>query len=148
MKKKVKAIMLLKRYAKIFIFGYQDMPSMDPDIMVHNIITHQDAKPIKQNSIRVNLAQSLQIKDEIHKFLDTKFNYPLDYPQWVSNMFPIDKLEGCIRVCINFRDLNATCPKDDFLFSNIDALVDNTSRYEMLSLMDGFSSYNQIWFTP
>ena len=36
------------------------------------------------------------------------------------------------------------CPKDDFPLPNIDIIVDLTVRHEMLSLMDGFSSYNQI----
>lgn len=35
-------------------------------------------------------------------------------------------------------------PKDDFPLPNIDILVDLTVGHEMLSLMDGFSSYNQI----
>lgn len=63
-------------------------------------------------------------------------------------MVPIRKLEGRIKVCIDFKDLNATYPKDDFLLPNIDILVDNTIGYTMLFLMDGFSSYNQIWVSP
>lgn len=33
---------------------------------------------------------------------------------------------------------------DDFPLPNIDNLIDSTTRYKILSLMDGFSSYNQI----
>lgn len=62
-------------------------------------------------------------------------------------MVPIGNPEGHLRVCTYFRDLNAACPKDEFPLPNIDTLVDNTIGYQMLSLMDGFSSYNQIWVT-
>lgn len=60
-------------------------------------------------------------------------------------MVPIGKPEGWIKVCIDFRDLNAAWPKDDFSLPNIDTLMDNIVGYEMLSLMDSFFGYNQIW---
>jgi hypothetical protein len=47
-------------------------------------------------------------------------------------------------MCVDFTDLNKACPKDNFPFPRIDALVDSTSEYELLSFMDVFSSYNQI----
>ena len=62
----------------------------------------------------------------------------------MANIVPIVKKNGSIRICVDFRDLNKACPKDDFPLPHIDLLVDNTSRYEMLSFMDGFSGYNHI----
>jgi len=44
----VKAITLVKKYIKIFAFDYQDMPGMDHNIIIYNIVTHPDIKPIKQ----------------------------------------------------------------------------------------------------
>jgi hypothetical protein len=38
--------------------------------------------------------------------------------------------------------------KDSFPLPRIDALVDSTSGYELLSLMDAFSGYNQILMHP
>ena len=147
-KERVIATALLKKYVNIFAFGYQDMLGMDPNVVVHNIVMKPDAKPVKQKPRRINPTQSLQIKEEIQKLLEAKFICPIDYPQWVSNMVPIGKLEEWIRVCIDFRDLNVACPKDDFPLPNIDTLVENTIGYEMLSLMDGFLGYNQIWVAP
>jgi hypothetical protein len=45
---------------------------------------------------------------------------------------------------VDFTDLNKACPKVSFPLPRIDALVDSTSWYELLSFMDVFSSYNQI----
>jgi hypothetical protein len=39
-------------------------------------------------------------------------------------------------MCIDYRDLNRACPKDDFPLPKIDILVDSTAGYEMLSFMD------------
>jgi len=53
---------------------------MDPNVVVHNTITHLDVKPVKQKPRKVNPSQSLQIKDEIQKLLDSKFIYSIYYP--------------------------------------------------------------------
>ena len=49
-----------------------------------------------------------------------------------------------LRVCVNFRDLNAATPKDKYVMPIADKLVDSTANNELLSFMDGFSGYNQI----
>ena len=57
---------------------------------------------------------------------------------------PVDKKDGRIRVCIYYHNLNNANPKHDFPLPHIDLLVDNTTRFAMLSFMNGFSSYNKI----
>ena len=45
---------------------------------------------------------------------------------------------------MDFTDLNRASPKDGYSLLRIDILVDLTARLQLLSLMDVFSSYNQI----
>ena len=47
-------------------------------------------------------------------------------------------------MCVDFRDLNKACPKDDFPLPHIDVIVDNATSSVMYSFMDGFLGYNQI----
>ena len=47
-------------------------------------------------------------------------------------------------MCVDFRDLNKACPKDDFPLPHIDVIVDSAASSAMYSFMDGFSGYNQI----
>ena len=54
------------------------------------------------------------------------------------------KKNGKLRVCVDFRDLNAATPKDMYVMPIVDMLVDSTANSELLSFMDGFSGYNQI----
>jgi hypothetical protein len=49
-----------------------------------------------------------------------------------------------IRVCVDFRDLNQTNPKDNFPLSLLDMLVDNATRNPIYSFMDRFSGYYKI----
>ena len=47
-------------------------------------------------------------------------------------------------MCVDYRDLNKACPKDDFSLPHIDTLVDSAAFSAMYSFMDGFSGYNHI----
>ena len=40
------------------------------------------------------------------------------YPQWVSNIVPVPKKDGKVRMCMDYRDLNRAIPKDDFLLEH------------------------------
>jgi hypothetical protein len=70
------------------------------------------------------------------------------YLNWLANVVLVKKSNGKWRMCVDFTDLNKAYPKDSFPFSRIDALVDSTCRYELLSFMDVFSAYNQILIHP
>jgi hypothetical protein len=72
---------------------------------------------------------------------DTK---PVKHPDWPANVVMVKKSNSKWRMCVDFTDLNKACPKDSFPLPHIDALVDSTSGYELLSFMDAFSRYNQI----
>ena len=56
----------------------------------------------------------------------------------------VKKKNGQIRCCVDYRDLNKACPKDEFLLPNLDTLIDAMTSHEMFSFMDGLSGYNQI----
>ena len=86
----------------------------------------------------------LKVKEEIGKLLKAKFIRPTRYVQWLANIVPMMKKNGKLRVCVDFRDLNAATHKDVYVMPIADMLVDSTANNELLFFMDGFSRYNQI----
>jgi hypothetical protein len=48
-------------------------------------------------------------------------------------------------MCINFTSLNKACPKDNFPLPRIDKIVDSAAECEVMSLLDCFSGYHQIY---
>ena len=80
----------------------------------------------------------------MEKLLKADFIYPIALTEWVSNPIPIDKKQGTICVCTDFRDLNKACPKDNYPMPFIDQIIDSCAGSEVFSFMDGFSGYNQI----
>ena len=57
---------------------------------------------------------------------------------------PVLKKFGEVRVCVDYRDLNKTSPKDDFSLSNIHIFLDNNVGHEIKSFGDSFVGYRQI----
>jgi hypothetical protein len=67
------------------------------------------------------------------------------YPEWLANTVMVKKSNGKWRMCIDFTDLNKACPKDEFSLPRIDSLVDAAATLELMSLLDCYSGYHQIW---
>jgi hypothetical protein len=84
-------------------------------------------------------------KAEVHRLLEAKFIEPVAYPTWLSNVVMVQKKSGKWRMCIDFTSLNKACPKDNFPLPRIDKIVDSAVGCEVMSLLDCFSGYHQIY---
>jgi len=124
------------------------MLGIDPNIVVHEIKTYPDAKPIRQRLRPVHPRKAIAIKLEFEKLLKVDFIYPMALTDWVSNLVLVNKKQGKIRVCVDYRDINKDFPKDIYPTAFVDHIVDDCAGSEIFSLMDGFSGYNQIKVLP
>ena len=82
------------------------------------------------------------IELEVKKLIDSDFIWEEQHLDWVANIVPILKKNGKIQICVDYHDLNVTCPKDKFSLMITDVMIDNTYDFERLSFMDGLSGYN------
>jgi len=139
---------LLREFKDVFVWSYQDMPGLDPDIVQHKLPLKSECSPIKQRLRRMKPEMALKIKEEVEKQFNVGFLAVAKYHQWVANVVPVPKKDGRVRMCVDYRDLNKASPKDDFPLPHIDTLVDNTATSSLYSFMDGFSWYNQIKMAP
>ena len=64
------------------------------------------------------------------------------YPDWLTNVVLVKKANEKWRMCVDFTNLNKTCPKDNFPLQRIDQLVDSTAGHKLLTFIDAFSGYN------
>jgi hypothetical protein len=69
------------------------------------------------------------------------------HPTWLANPVVVCKANGKWRLCIDFTDLNNACPKDPFPLPFIDQIVDSTSGCDLLSFLDAYSGYHQIFMS-
>jgi hypothetical protein len=96
------------------------MSGIDPNIVEHEIKTYLDVEPVRQRLRVVNPRKTPTIKAEVEKLLNVGFIYSIPLTEWVSNPVPVNKKQGTICVCMDFRDLNKACPKDNFRTPFID----------------------------
>lgn len=120
------------------------MVGLDPQLLTHKLNIKEGCKLVKQAPRNFRQELQVQIKEEVWKLLDVGFIKPIQRPTWLANIVLLKKKNGQMRCCIDFRDLNKACPKDEFPLHNIDMLVDATVGDSMFSFMDGFSGCNQI----
>ena len=85
------------------------------------------------------------IKAEITKLIEAKFIRQCQYAEWISNVVPIYKKNGKLRVCIDFRNLNEATSMDGYPIPVADFLVYATAGHQIISFMDGNARYNQIF---
>ncbi|RDX66862.1 hypothetical protein CR513_54331, partial [Mucuna pruriens] len=81
---------------------------------------------------------ALKIKEEVEK------QWSVGFLAWVASIIPVPKKDEKVCMCVDYRDLNRSSPKDNFPLPHIDVLVDNTAQHALFSFMDSFSGYNQI----
>ena len=60
----------------------------------------------------------------------------------------VPKKNGKIRVCMDYRKLNAATVTDTFPLPFTDGVLDVVAKHEVYNFLDGFSGYNQIRMRP
>jgi len=141
-KEKSELILLLKEFRDVFAWDYSEMPGLDPGLVVHTLNVDPEAKPVAQPTRIFHTKIERKIVKEVQKLLAAGFIKPIQHPCWLSNIVPVKKKNEQIRCCVDFRNLNKACPKDEFSLPNMDLLIDSTVGSTMFSFMDGFSGYN------
>ena len=142
--KKQRLTSLLKEYQDVFAWNYEEMPGLNPEMVCHSLNVEPGSKPVKQGKRSFHPDIEAQVKEEVEKLITAGFIKPIKHPTWLANIVPVKKKNGQVRICVDFRDLNKVCPKDEFPLPNMDVLIDSTSNHGIFSFMDGFSGYNQI----
>ena len=121
------------------------MPGLDQSIVDIGCQLNLDISRL--NKLQGDSIQNMldDIKKETERLLEAKFIRPCRYAEWISNVVPVYKKNGKLRVCIDFRDLNKATPMDGYPMPIADMLVDAAAGHKVISFMDGNAGYNQIF---
>jgi hypothetical protein len=79
--------------------------------------------------------------------LVTRFIQYVKEATWLSPIVVVPKKNGKLKICINFKKLNATTKKDPYLLPFINEVLNIVVGYEAYSFLDGHSRYHQIFIT-
>ena len=77
---KAPLIELLKEYKDVFAWAYDEMPGLDPSLVVHRLNIAPGTIPVKQGQRLFRPEVEVQIKQEIEEILSAGFIKPIEHP--------------------------------------------------------------------
>jgi len=135
---------IIKKNKGLFAWSASNMPIIHPNVITHKLSLCREPKPIAQKWIRLGEEKRMDVLKETQKLLQAIFIQDIKYTTWLANVVMVKNSNGKWRMCTNYTYLNKACPKDSYLLSSIDWLVDGASTQTMFTFLDAYSGYNQI----
>ncbi|XP_019163604.1 PREDICTED: uncharacterized protein LOC109159946 [Ipomoea nil] len=146
-KLKGEIVKVLQEHRLVFAWGPEDMPGVDRSIISHRLAVDPEHRPIVQKKRYSANDRREFVKKEVSTLLAAGHVREVKYPEWLANVVLVPK-PSAWRMCVDYTDLNKACPKDPFPLPRIDQLVDEMAGSALLSFMDAFRGYHQIFMHP
>jgi hypothetical protein len=129
----------------VFAWTANDLGGVNRDIIEHSFNVDPSFRPRKQRLRKMSDDKAEGARNEVKRLLSASVIREVTYLEWLANTVMVKKANEKGRMCINFTDLNKTCSKDEFPLPRIDSLVDAAATSELMSSLDCYSGYHQIW---
>jgi hypothetical protein len=138
-------ISCLSRNKDVFAWSALDLVRVSRTIIEHSLGIDPSVRPKKQRLRKMSDEKTVAAKAEVHRLLEANVIEPVAYPTWLANVVMVQKKSGKWRMCIDFTSLNKAFPNDNFPLPRIDKIVHSAAGCEVISLLDCFSGYHQIY---
>jgi hypothetical protein len=135
---------LIREYRDVFTWSYDDLKAYKENIIQHTIPLKEGTNPLRQKLRKMNPKILPLVKRDLKKLLIAKIIAPTRHLSWLANLVIVRKKSGEIRLCVYFRNLIQLSLKDNYPFLNMENMLQQVTGANMLSMLDGFSRYNQI----
>jgi hypothetical protein len=122
---------VLKKYKNCFAWSYTELPCLNKKLVEHRLLIKTGFEPYQQAPRRMALDIILKFKEEIERLVAANFIRPAKYVEWLSNIVPVMKKNGKLRICVDFRNLNNATPKDEYPMPMANLLVNGVAGYQI-----------------
>jgi hypothetical protein len=121
-----------------------ELPGMPPDRDIEFAIELQPGTaPISKRPYRMPPAELAELKKQLQELLDKGFIRPSTSPWGCPALF-VKKKDESLRLCVDYRPLNAITIKNKYPLPLIDVLFDQLVGAKVFSKIDLRSGYHQI----
>lgn len=131
---------LLLKYSSLFA-------KSDTDVGCTNLITHEipliDETPVRQPYRRIPPSQYEIVRAHIKQLLESQIIRESSSP-YSSPIVLVQKKDGGIRMCVDYRQLNARTRKDAYPLPRIEESLDALTGAKWFSTLDLASGYSQV----
>uniref|UniRef100_A0AC35GGH6 Reverse transcriptase domain-containing protein n=1 Tax=Panagrolaimus sp. PS1159 TaxID=55785 RepID=A0AC35GGH6_9BILA len=131
---------LAERYHKAFAASDEEFGKTT---VTEHVIDTGDARPIKQPARPVPVPMRPEVKKLVENLLHQRAIERSSSP-WNSPVVLVLKKDGTIRMCVDYRKLNAVTKKDAYPLPNQDALLMSLRGKKYFTALDLASGYYQI----
>jgi hypothetical protein len=137
----VERIPVVCDYPDVFL---NELPGMPPDRDIEFMIELQPrTAPISKRPYRMPPAELAELKKQLQELLDKGFIRPSTSPWGCPALF-VKKKDESLRLCVDYRPLNAVTIKNKYPLPCIDVLFDQLVGAKVFSKIDLRSGYHQI----
>ena len=134
-------IPIVKEFPNVFP---DDISGLPPDRAIEFVIELiPGTEPIFIPPYRMVPAELKELKAQLEELLSKGFIRPSTSP-WGAPVLFVKKKDGCIRLCIDYRQLNRAMVHNQYLLPHIDELFDQLHGSRVYSKIDLRSGYHQL----
>jgi hypothetical protein len=121
-----------------------EFPGLVPDQDVKFVIKLQpDTAPISKRPYRMPPKELAELKNQLQELLDKGYILPSSSPWGCPTLFG-KKKDSSLRLCVDYRPLNAVTIKNKYPLPQIDVLFYQLAGAKVFSKIDLRSGYHQI----
>ena len=125
----------------------KDLPGLPPDREVEfSIELEPGIAPISRHPYRMALRELAEMKKQLEELMEKGFIRPSSSLWGCPAIFM--KKDGTLRMCVDYRPLNAVTVKNKYPLLRIDTLFDQLAGAKVFSKIDLRSGYYQIKIRP
>jgi hypothetical protein len=134
-------ILVVCEYPDVFP---EELSGMPPDWDVEFVTELQlGTAPIFKRPYRMPPKELAEPKNQLQELLDKGYNRPSSSPWGCLSLF-VKKKDGSLRLCVDYRPINAVTIKNKYPLPRIDVLFDQLAGAKVFSKIDIHSGYHQI----
>jgi hypothetical protein len=135
-------IELLKEFKDIFAWTYKDLKGIPLDVLQHQIVLDTSIPLAHQAKYQLNPNYATIVKQDIDKLFITSFIKLVEEPTLLSPIVVVPKKNGKLRICVNFKKVNATTKKDPYLLLFTNEVINIIAGHEVYTFLNHFSRYH------
>jgi hypothetical protein len=139
---KLEDILVVQQFSDVFP---HDLPGIPPERAIEFKIELQPGTtPIVKASYKMSPVELKELKVQLQGLLDKGYIQPSTSSPWGCPALFVEKKDKELRLCVNYRLLNAVTIKNNYPLPRIDILLDQLAGAQVFSKIDFHSGYHQI----
>ncbi|XP_071694946.1 uncharacterized protein [Rutidosis leptorrhynchoides] len=125
---KAKLRNILMTNLDVFCWRDADMTGVPRDVAQHHL--NVNLTPVWEKRRPMAPDMSEWLRGEVNQLVKANFLCKVNYQTWVANPVLVLKADGSWRLCVDFKDINKACPKDNYPLPEIYWKVESLARFQ------------------